>query len=140
MNMHAIILVLAMLIPGAATAKQPVKGISVDSLQILRISGQNQRAVVKTPEGTMAVLKQGDVLQDGQAQSLPELRVVEITRGRIVLEEKTDSGIEKIIIRLIDGKQTVERIRRTRQEPPLTHSPATGSIISIQPSTERTSR
>jgi hypothetical protein len=82
------------------------------------------------------VIKTGDVLHNAD-KSLPEVQVVEITTGRIVLEQKTNAGIETVIIRLVDGKQTVERITKTRQEPPLTQAPATGSIISLQPSTER---
>lgn len=118
------------LISAIAIAAEPVKNLSVDSMQVLKISGYDQRAVVKTPEGRMAVLKAGDVLWS--ADKTQSLRIIEITSGRIVLEEKKNDEVEKVIIRMTDGKQTLERIKRTRVEPLLTLAPATANIISGQ--------
>jgi hypothetical protein len=46
-------------------------------------------------------------------------KIVEITKGRVVIEEKTDSGPETVIIRLEDGKQRVERIKKGVDKQPL---------------------
>ncbi|MEW6215867.1 MAG: hypothetical protein AB1478_11815, partial [Nitrospirota bacterium] len=65
------------------------------------------------------------------------LRVVEITKGRVVIEEKTDKGIETVIIRLEDEvpsyglrvtgsglkKQRIERIRKALEESPMLYVP-----------------
>jgi hypothetical protein len=45
------------------------------------------------------------------------LRVTEISEGRIVLEEKTNKGIETVIVRIENGKQKIERISKVGDAP-----------------------
>ena len=65
-----------------------------------------------------------------------ELRVIEITTGRVVFEEMTDEGFETVIIRVEDEdsskfgiqsskvrKQRIERIRKTVSKQPLLFKP-----------------
>ncbi|MBI5026927.1 MAG: hypothetical protein HZC12_09450 [Nitrospirae bacterium] len=89
----------------------------LDSIQILKISPQDERAVVKTPDGKVQIVRTGDLLRVASSPvkkyRAGELKVVEITKGRVVFEEKTDKGIETVIIRVEDGKQRVERIKKT---------------------------
>ncbi len=95
-----------------------VSASSIDSIQLLKISAQDQRAVIKTPDGEMKVIKTGDVLRVTSG----ELRVAEITAGRVVLEEKTGNETETVVIRLEDGKQRVERIRKAGEKQPQLYS------------------
>jgi len=98
---------------------------SVDDIRVLKISPQDERAIIKTPEGEMRIIKVGDVLwvmssglrvassELEKKDIVSELRVMEITEGRVVFEEETDTGMETVIIRVEDGKQRVERIKKT---------------------------
>ncbi len=85
-----------------------VRAEIVENIQVLKIAGQDQRAVIKTPDGKMQIIKVGDSIGDrGQ--------VLEIAANRVVIEEKNREGTEKVIIRLVNGKQKVERLRKTGQ-------------------------
>jgi hypothetical protein len=86
---------------------------AAESIQVLRIMEQDERAVIKTPDGNMRVIKVGDVIGKGDLRVPGSgLRVLEIIEGRIVFEERTDKGVETVIVRIEDGKQRVERIRK----------------------------
>jgi hypothetical protein len=118
--MTAIIIIL----PVFASAKEPAAEATADTIQVLKISPQDGRAVIKTAEGEMKIIKTGDLLpvassgsrvKDEKGQKPVagyELRVVEIADGRVMLEEKKGDEKETIIIRLADGKQKIERIRK----------------------------
>lgn len=107
----------------------------IDSIQLLKISPKDERAIIKTPAGKMQIIKVGDSLaiRDrspretknnlDKATSEPRvlhrsLKVTEITNGRVVLET-TDESKETIIIRLENGKQNIERIRKTPGNKPV---------------------
>jgi hypothetical protein len=62
------------------SGKELAKPISADTIQVLKIAPQNERAVIKTPDGKIAA-------------------------DRVVVEEKNGNEIEKVIFRSIDGKQ-----------------------------------
>ena len=89
---------------------------SLDTIQVLKISPQDQRAVVKTPDGTMQIIKPGDMVGN-------DSKVVEVTAGRVMFEEKTGSEKETVIIRLEDGKQQVERIKKAPEKQVHLYSP-----------------
>jgi hypothetical protein len=97
----------------------------IDTIQVLKISPQDERAVIKTHDGNMQVVKVGDVLSDLQSagQKNNEARVVEITTGRVVIEGMTQTGKETVIIRLEDGKQRMERIRKEPDSRPVLFKP-----------------
>lgn len=88
-----------------------VSASSVDSIQLLKISVQDERAVIKTSDGKVQIIKVGDVIDDNG-------KVVEITAGRVVLEKKGGNETETVIIRLEDGKQRVERIKKAGEKQP----------------------
>ncbi len=111
------ILVLLLFIAAFASAKEPAQSLSVDALQILKISPQDERAVIKTPDGKMQIIKVGDPIGDHG-------KVSGISRDRMVVEEKKDRNIERIVIRLENGKQRVERISRVGEKRPLLYAPA----------------
>lgn len=102
----------------------PVSAGVVDTIHILKISSQDERALIKTPDGNMQVIKVGDVLSDQSAgQKNNETLVVEITTGRVVLEEITHTGNETVIIRLAEGMQRIERIRKVPDSRPVLFKP-----------------
>lgn len=81
-------------------------------IQVLKISAQDQKAVVKTPEGTLKLVGLGDFI-GGDA------RIIEIAEGRVVLEQPGEYGLEQIIVRLENGKQKIDmmRVEPLRQTP-----------------------
>jgi hypothetical protein len=88
----------------------------LEKVQFLKISPQDQKGVIKTPEGTMQLVGVGDVIAG-------DARIIEIAEGRVVLEQPGEGGPETVIIRL-DGKhQRIERIRKQGDEQPLLLAP-----------------
>jgi hypothetical protein len=83
----------------------------LDNIQIIKIAPKDERAIVKMPEGEMKIIRVGDQIGDSG-------KIVEITKGRVIVEEKREKGIETVIIRLENGKQTIERIKRTPDKQP----------------------
>jgi hypothetical protein len=105
--------ILGILILAVSVGEIKAQEVTAESIQILRIMEKDERAVIKTPEGNMQVIKVGDVIGKGDLRVPGSgLRVLEIIEGRIVFEERTDKGVETVIVRIEDGKQRVERIRK----------------------------
>ncbi|HEY6011348.1 MAG TPA: hypothetical protein VIX18_07765 [Nitrospirota bacterium] len=117
MKIKTVILIFAILFPCAIAAKERAKPVSVDTIQVIKIAAQDERAVIKAPDGKMQVIKVGDLIGD-------QGKVLEITGNRIVIEEKNNRETEKVIIRLIDGEQKIERLRKTREKPDPILAPA----------------
>ena len=57
-------------------------------------------------DGSMKIIKPGDAIGKNG-------KVIEITSGRVVIEEQTDGDMETVIIWLDEGRQTVERLKKT---------------------------
>ena len=111
-----IILTLLILISLVASAESKAQQITLESIQILGILDQEEKAMIRLPDGGTRILKVGDpVGKKG--------KVVEIVEGRIVIEEKTKKGPEIVIIRFEKGKQSIERIRKTGDSQPPLYAP-----------------
>jgi len=111
-----VFLALMVLISLVASARGQAQEITLESIQILRIVEQDEKAMTKLPDGRMHILKVGDSIGKNG-------KVIEIVEGRIVIEEKTDKGSETVIIRFEDGKQKIERIRKVGNKQPVLYSP-----------------
>ena len=99
-----------------------VQPLFASDLRVIKISPQDQRAVVRIDKGDLQVIEVGDALENHG-------RVIQIAPGRIVLETETDNGIELVIIRLKNGKQNIERIRKGGEEATELQSPqSTGNV------------
>jgi hypothetical protein len=98
----------------------PVCGFAAhgDTIHVLKISPQDQRAVIKQTDGTIQVIKVGDLVGANG-------KIIEISAGRVVIEEVSNNETEKIIIRLENGKQRVERLKKTADKQPPLYSPNT---------------
>jgi hypothetical protein len=88
---------------------QPIPAQVYDDIKVLKISQKDQRAVIKIGHNNLRVVGLGDSIRKNS-------RIIEISQGRIVMEEITDMGKEIIIIRLENGKQRVERIKKAEEE------------------------
>lgn len=77
----------------------------LDKIQFIKISPQESKAVIKAADGKLQVGKPGDTIADN-------ITIKEIAPGRVVLEEKTERGMETIIVRLENGKSRIEHIRK----------------------------
>jgi hypothetical protein len=89
---------------------------ALDGIQIVKIAPKDGRAVMKGGDGKLSMIKAGDSIGDG-------LTVKEITAGRIVLENRTDKGMETVIVRLENGQQRIERLRREPGSRPVLATP-----------------
>ena len=117
MNIRTIVFAAsALLIPVTATAGEAVNTGSIDTVQVLKISSQDERAVIRTPDGKLQLIKVGDPI-GGYG------KVVEIASDRVVTEAKRKEDNEKVIIRLINGQQKIERLRKTGAQPALLSTP-----------------
>jgi len=75
--------------------------VEPDEVAVVRLSPQDGSAVIRTADGELSVVRLGDLV--GEIG-----RITEITGERLMLERPTAQGMERIIIRLIEGQQTVE--------------------------------
>jgi hypothetical protein len=115
-SMKVVILILMLLIPGLAMGDGPLGGILVENIEFLKIFVQEEKAVIRTPDGNMQVIKVGDVMGKGELRvpgselrgTGSGLRVIEITDGRVVFEENTDRGLETVIVRFEDERADSE--------------------------------
>ena len=115
-NMRFSISVLTIIIVAVLVGEIKAQQITVESIQILRIIEQEEKAMIKLPDGRMHILKVGDSIGKNG-------KVIEIVEGRIVFEEKTEKGLETVIIRFENGKQRIERISKTGDKAPILYSP-----------------
>ena len=110
------VLILAILTPIAGISQGQEKTYVIEAIQIVRISSEDERATVRTPDGKIQVIKVGDSIGERG-------KVIEIVEGRIVIEERTDKGPETVIIRFENGKQRIERIRKAGGRQPILYAP-----------------
>jgi hypothetical protein len=108
-------LLLMLSMASLSSGKEATKPVSVDSIKVVKIAAQDERAVIRTPGGKMQIIKAGDSIGD-------HAKVTEIARGRVVIEEKKGKDIEKVIIRVENGKQRMERIKRIGERQPLIYT------------------
>ena len=94
---------------------------SVQGIQILKISSQDQRAVIQQADGAMRIVKVGDVVGDSGT-------ITEIAPGRVVLDKVSDRETERIIIHLEKGEQRVERLKRSAAKQPMLFTPNAAKI------------
>lgn len=90
---------------------QNLMALSAQTIKVVKISPKDERAVIKIEKNALQVIKAGDSIGNN-------LKVIEITEGRIVLEEINDTGRETIIIRVEDGKHRVEKIKMVDEKRP----------------------
>jgi hypothetical protein len=98
-------------------AAETASSVSIDQIQVLQISPNEGKAVIRMPDNRARVIQAGDSV--GQ-----NAKVIEVVEGRIVIEEKGPQGIETVIIRVEGRKQRVERIRKAVKEGPALYSPS----------------
>lgn len=104
----------------AVLAPALVVAAPLDKIQFIKIAAQDQKAVMKAADGKLQVIKPGDAVVEG-------VTVKEIASGRIVLEERTDKGLETVIVRMDGGKTRIERLRRQPEKGPMLVAPASGT-------------
>lgn len=91
----------------------------LDKVQFIKIAPKNEKAVIKGADGKLQVIKPGDLIGE-------TVTVKEIAAGRIVLEEKTDKGLETIIVRMVNDKARIERLSKVPESIPVLTAPVTG--------------
>ncbi len=112
--MKYLLIALVLLIPTAIFAEEAQQSMTINDIRVLKISPQDQRAVIKTQDRELKILNVGDQVGNGT--------VTEIAVDRVVIEEKTDSGAVTIIISLENGKQTIQKISKAVEEPTASES------------------
>jgi len=94
----------------------------LDKIRFIKISPQESKAVIRTADGKLQVIKPGDSVVEN-------VTVKEIVPGRIMLEEKTDRGLETVIVRMDGDKTRIERLRKQPDKSPLLVAPASGAPV-----------
>lgn len=111
-RMSFVSILLAVSLTAATVCAAPL-----DKIQFIKISPQDSKAVVRSADGKMQVIKPGDTLVEN-------ITVKEIIAGRIILEEKTSKGVETLIVRVDGNKTRIERLRRQPESGPMLVAPA----------------
>ncbi len=141
--------------------------VLAQEFQVLKISPEDETATVKTADGKIRMIRAGDVIKstefkvqsseserqsakdkvqrDGSDKGSSEfkaqsagLRVTEISEGRVVFEEKTNRGIETVIVRVEDRKQKIERISKVPESKPIPYQQGGGKVHSTENKVHRT--
>jgi hypothetical protein len=91
----------------------PSRGLAaeLEKYRFLKVATQEQKAVVKTPDGKLQLVGVGEVIA--------EAKVVEIAEGRVVLEERGEQGTETVIVRLDGRHQRIERLHNRGEKAPM---------------------
>jgi hypothetical protein len=121
--LRGILFAWGLFVPILAFAQEPLENIPIEAVQLLKISGSDERAVIKTPDGKLVVIKVGDAIGNQKG------KITEIAAGRVVVEEKVGREIETVIFRLEGGRQRIERIKRFGEERPMMLAPQQGAGI-----------
>lgn len=83
----------------------------LDKVQFIKVSAQEGKAVIRTADGKMVVVKAGDSIAEN-------ISVKEIIPDRLILDEKTSNGHETIVVRLKNsGGVRIERLRKHMEKP-----------------------
>ncbi len=112
---HIIITILSLfiVIPVATLAAD------LDGYRFKQISAYDQKAVVKSPQGELTLVGVGDSV--GASAT-----IVEIVADRVVLERPGEFGAEKLIVRLENGQQKIDRVQTMpvskKRQPEMTSS------------------
>ena len=116
------ITVLVILVPLLLIPAQPLRAQPQEDFKVIKISPEDETAVVKNRNGDLDLIKVGD--------SLGEYGGVKgIGSGRIVLEKKGERGSETTIIRVEDGEQRIERIRKAPTKAPVLYTPQSAKDV-----------
>jgi len=128
MSKYKLLIMVALLLVVAQT----LRAETIDKIKFIKVSEQEGKAVIKDADNKLCMVSVGDVIgMDGKVIN-PEkkaknkkdktsddiLRVVEITKDRVLLERQTQNGPEKIVVRLVNGKQSIEKITVTKPMQP----------------------
>lgn len=116
--MRLLVILTTLCIAFPVFAEEPLQKVSINDIKIIKISVQDEKAVIKTPGRKLQIIKVGDKIGLNG-------KVTEITKGRIVIEELTDRGMETVIIRVENGDQSVERISRVVMDQGQLYAPST---------------
>jgi len=98
--------------------------LSVENIKVLKISPQDQRAIIKISDGDMVIIKPGDDIAEN-------IKVIDISEGRMVVEEMTQRGAEKVIIKINDGEQKIMRIKKFEDKKPFLYVPQQSSKSNV---------
>jgi hypothetical protein len=78
---------------------------ALDKIRFIKVAPKDEKGVIKEADGKLRVIKPGDTIGE-------TVRVVSISEGRVVIEEMTATGPETIIVRIENGGQRFERVRK----------------------------
>jgi hypothetical protein len=98
------------LIGASLLLPSPGLAAELEKYRFLKVAPQEQKAVVKTPDGKLQLV--------GVGEAIAGAKVVEIAEGRVVLEEQGEQGSETVIFRLDGRHQRIERLHQRGEKAP----------------------
>ena len=133
--------ILSILITLLSLSAFPVNANPLDKIHFVKISEPEGKAVIKDIDRKLRMVGVGDVIsaeekrtdstgakkKKKQKTTEGSLRVVEIAKDRVLLERMTKDGSEKIIVRLENGKQSIEIMSKAMPKPPVARVKQTSS-------------
>jgi hypothetical protein len=117
-TLNLVIIIFLTSLPFGIAGEENLKKTLLDDFKVVKISVQEKMAVIKSTDENLQIIKVGDKIGTNG-------KVTEITKGRIVIEELTDRGMETVIIRVENGDQSVERISRVVMDRGQLYAPST---------------
>ena len=118
---HAVVAVVIFVCAmGLISSSFPNYAWGQEGIQVIKIDPQGQSALIRTEAGPLRVIHLGDtIVHSGKVEMIEKERVV-------FKNEK----LEKIIFKLSNGKQTIQRIGKidTSSQPPVMHTTTTTDV------------
>lgn len=93
----------------------------LDGWRIVQVSATDRLAVAKSPDGVLRLMKEGDRLGENVA-------VIGFDSERVILERPGRWGRATLFVRVVDGRQQVER----REVQPLRKSAVNGNQAEVK--------
>lgn len=82
-----------------------VSAAGIEDFKFLKIAAPEQKAAVKTPEGELVMIGIGDRVGE-------QATVIDIADGRVVLEQATKEGPERLVVRFHGNQTSIEKIKQ----------------------------
>jgi len=98
----------------------PSLAADLDGWRIVQVSAADRLAVAKAPDGELRLVRAGDRLGE-------HITVTGFDNERVILEQPGEWGRATLFVRVVDGRQQVER----RERQPLRKSDVAGEQTAI---------
>lgn len=97
---------------------QPMTVLPFPNVEIIKISPEDETAVIKVDQGDLMVISKGDLISQ-------DCKVISIAEDKVVIEDGTDHKKETVIITLENEKQKTAKVLNRAKKVSLPSMPVT---------------